>query len=187
VLRFNVPPACAPPASDTAKTIRGSLTATPDSALFNRVELQTKQLSGLVYSFKMSRSGDSSTSAAKTLAAASQPVFVIDGVVMEQLSAPPSTGYGFAFSCDHGCTKVTNPDGTTFYRFPAAPTISDIRAESPAAKAGFKVGDVVMKIDGVSILDDEAAARLTNAGRRPLQITVLRDGREIGLQLQSPK
>jgi S1-C subfamily serine protease len=117
-----------------------------------------------------------------------QPIYVIDGVRMEPVSSSPATGYGFAFSCGYGCVKVTNPDGTRFYRFPAAPKITAIRDDSPAAKAGLKVGDVVMKIDGVSILDYEGASRLADTEHKSsLHVTVLREGKEIDFVLQPPK
>jgi membrane-associated protease RseP (regulator of RpoE activity) len=113
---------------------------------------------------------------------------VIEGVRIEPSSTPPGTGYGFAFSCGYGCTRVIKPDGTSFYRFPATPKVTGVRDDSPAAKAGLKVGDVVMKIDGVSILDDDAAIRLSDTEHKlPLHVTVIRDGKEIEYVLQPPK
>jgi hypothetical protein len=118
----------------------------------------------------------------------SGPIYVIDGVRVEPSSVPPPTRYGFALSCENGCAKVTNPDGATFYRYNGPPTISAIRDASPAAQIGLKVGDVIVKIDGLSILGDDAAIRLAHAEQKSsLHVTVLRDGKEIGYLLQASK
>jgi membrane-associated protease RseP (regulator of RpoE activity) len=115
------------------------------------------------------------------------PIYVIDGVRVEPGATPPAIGYGFALVCGTACSRVTETDGTTFYRYAAAPSISAVRDGSPAATVGLKVGDEIVKIDGRSILEDEAAIRLAHAAQRgPLHVTVLRDGKEIDYLLQSP-
>jgi hypothetical protein len=117
------------------------------------------------------------------------PIYVIDGVRIEPFSVPAATRYGFAVSCQSGCTKVTNPDGTTFYRYTGPPMINAIRDTSLAANAGLRVGDAIVKVDGFSILSDDAAIRLAQSEPKssPLRVTVLRDGREIGVVLHAPK
>jgi len=173
ILRFDL--ASCSPRRDTTTQITGSVSTAPDSIPPVRM-VPLKRVEGAIQKRRMPDS-------------LAQPIYVIDGVRMEPFSAAPGTGYGFAFSCGgYGCVKVMNPDGTRFYHFPAPPTITAIRDSSPAAKAGLKVGDVVMKIDGKSILDYEAAIPLVSAERRqPLPITVLRDGKEIEYLLQPPK
>jgi PDZ domain-containing protein len=117
-----------------------------------------------------------------------QPVFVIDGVRIEPGAVPPSTRYGFAISCDRGCARVTNPDGTTFFRYGAPPAISAIRDTSVAVSSGLTIGDVIVKVDGLSILTDEASIRLMQAERtQTLRLTVLRDGKEVTVSLQTAK
>jgi hypothetical protein len=116
------------------------------------------------------------------------PIYVIDGVRFEQVSLPPVTKYGFELSCRPICTRVTNPDGTTFYRFGAPPTIVTLRDDSPASKIGLRVGDVVVKVDGAPILTDDGAIKLARSEEEAtLQLTVLRDGKEISYLLQAPK
>lgn len=116
------------------------------------------------------------------------PIYVIDGVRVDPSSTPPPSRYGFAVSCAPNCPEVTTPDGTTFHRYTAAPTISAIRDGSSAASAGLKVGDVMLRIDGRSILDDFAAIRLARAEQtQSLHVTVQRDGKEISFLLQAPK
>jgi hypothetical protein len=116
------------------------------------------------------------------------PIYVVDGVRFEQVSLPPVTKYGFELSCRPVCTRVTNPDGTTFYRFGSAPTIVTLRDDGPASKIGLKVGDVVIKVDGTSILTDDGAIKLAGSEERmSLQLTVLRDGKELSYVLQAPK
>jgi hypothetical protein len=114
------------------------------------------------------------------------PVYVIDGVRVEPTSVPPSSRFGFALTCRPTCVQVTNPDGTTFYRFDYAPAITALRDGSPAATIGLKVGDVVVKIDGLSILGDDGAIRLAHSEQKQsLHVTVQRDGKEIGYLLQA--
>ena len=70
------------------------------------------------------------------------PVYVIDGVRMEPTTVPPSSRFGFAVTCPSTCAKVTTADGTSFYKFDTTPAISAVLANSPAATAGLKPGDV---------------------------------------------
>jgi membrane-associated protease RseP (regulator of RpoE activity) len=116
------------------------------------------------------------------------PIYVIDGVRVEPTTVPPSSRYGFAVTCTPTCEKVTTPDGTSFYKFDTAPAISDVLANSPAATAGLKRRDVLVKVDGVSILEDDGAIRLSRSEQRQsLSLTVLRENKEMVLSLQIPK
>jgi membrane-associated protease RseP (regulator of RpoE activity) len=110
----------------------------------------------------------------------SGPIYVIDGVRVDPSSTPPPSRYGFAVSCSPNCPEVTSPDGSTYHRYTAAPTISAIRDGSPAATAGLKVADVILRIDGRSILDDEGAFALAGSAKKDfVRLTVLREGKEI--------
>ncbi len=116
------------------------------------------------------------------------PVFVIDGVTIEPADVPPDAQFGFALSCKPTCAKVTGLDGRSFYKFDAAPVVSAVLANRPAATAGLKVGDVLVKVDGLSILADDGAIRLSQSAQRPsLGLTVQRDGKEMVIQLQVPR
>jgi membrane-associated protease RseP (regulator of RpoE activity) len=114
------------------------------------------------------------------------PLYVIDGVKIEPSSVPPPSRYGFAVTC-RTCAKVTTPDGTSFYKFETLPPISDVLPNSPAAIAGLKPGDVIVKVDGFSILEDDGAIRLSRSDNQSLSLTVLRETKEMVVQLQIPK
>jgi len=116
------------------------------------------------------------------------PIFVIDGVKVEPTVMPPSSRFGFAVTCTPICEKLTTPDGTSFYKFDRAPVISEVLENSPAATAGLKQRDMLLKVDGFSILEDDGAIRLSRSEQRQsLSLTVKRDGKEMVVQLQVPK
>jgi serine protease Do len=63
--------------------------------------------------------------------------------------------------------------------------IDEVTGESPAAKAGFKAGDVVVEFDGERVRSARQLTRLvreTPAGRQ-VRTTVTRDGRRVELQV----
>lgn len=116
------------------------------------------------------------------------PIYVVDGVRVEPTVMPPSSRFGFAVTCTPICEKLTTPDGTSFYKFDRAPVISEVLANSPAATAGLKPRDMLVKVDGVSILEDDGGIRLSRSEQRQsLSLTVKRDGKEMVVQLQVPK
>ncbi len=60
--------------------------------------------------------------------------------------------------------------------------------ENPAQKAGLRSGDLITKINGVSVnRKSEVAAAIENCGGAPLQLTVERDGSEQRLKLAPAK
>jgi hypothetical protein len=104
-------------------------------------------------------------------------------------SAAATAGkYGFAISCLPSCTKTRASDGTDYWKFDGTPPIAGIRPGGPAALAGLQVGDVVLEIDGISILTEAGALRFQRAEQREsIRLTVQRDGRmrRVSLQLQA--
>jgi regulator of sigma E protease len=58
--------------------------------------------------------------------------------------------------------------------------IGDVVADAPAARAGIRKGDVVLRVDGVPVRTWEEMAARIRAGSpgKPLQITIRRDGTE---------
>jgi regulator of sigma E protease len=58
--------------------------------------------------------------------------------------------------------------------------IGDVVADAPAVRAGIRKGDVVLRVDGVSVRTwEEMAARIRmGTPGKPLQITIRRDGTE---------
>jgi hypothetical protein len=61
--------------------------------------------------------------------------------------------------------------------------VTDVEDESVAQKGGMKVGDVIVKIDGTKLADRSELTGAIRAGGPKKVITVLRDGKEIDLNL----
>jgi len=65
----------------------------------------------------------------------------------------------------------------------AIPVVGAVTADSPAQRAGFETGDVIVAIDGAPANDVRAAVNTIRASiDRELHITVLRTGSQIKLQ-----
>lgn len=126
----------------------------------------------------------------------SEPLIYVDGelVAPERLVEPvdpgASGGYGFAVACVPSCTAATATEGKTtfgYYRYGGTPPIIAVRHGGPADRAGVKVGDVILKVDGVSILEDAAAERLASVVRRnELRLTALHERKEVEYLLKFP-
>ncbi|HWQ22822.1 MAG TPA: M50 family metallopeptidase [Gaiellaceae bacterium] len=58
-------------------------------------------------------------------------------------------------------------------------TIASVTAGSPAERAGLRAGDRVVAVDGQPVSGRELGERILASGGRPLQLTVLREGREL--------
>jgi hypothetical protein len=128
-----------------------------------------------------------------------EPLIIVDGVPItsderRQLNLPhiDRTGrFGFAVSCEPSCTAATTKEGTlhyTYYRYDGFPPIVAIRPSSPADRAGLKVGDLVTKVDGHSIRDEEGARILAKLDRvDAVRITVRRDGKDVEVELRADR
>ena len=119
------------------------------------------------------------------------PLIIIDGVVMGRTLpevASPGGRFGFAFTCEPRCSAATGRDGAliyTYYKYRDFPPITAIAPGSAAERAGLKVGDIVVKVEGHSVLDDEGAKGLARLDRVDvLHLTVRRDGKEIDYTLK---
>jgi serine protease Do len=64
--------------------------------------------------------------------------------------------------------------------------VSDVKAGSPAAKAGFRVGDIILEVNGEKIEDDATMIAIVDEARTGdiLKMKVLRDRRRIDLALK---
>jgi len=64
------------------------------------------------------------------------------------------------------------------------PRVDEVLAGGPAARAGMQAGDVIVAIDGKAIADfDDFTRAVQPAAGRALQLTVLRQGRQVMLAL----
>ena len=120
-----------------------------------------------------------------------EPLIIIDGVVMGRglpEANSPVGRFGFAFTCEPRCSAWTGRDGPliyTYYKYRDFPPITAIGSGSAAERAGLKVGDLVVKVEGHSVLDDEGAKGLARLDRvDALHLTVRRDGKEIDYTLK---
>lgn len=127
-----------------------------------------------------------------------QPMIVVDGIPVSPdearaLGIPfDRTGrFGFAVGCQRACTPLTGKDGPlfyTYYKYSEFPSIIGVRPGGAADRAGIRAGDVVTKVDGVSVSEDEGAKNLARLERREhARVTVRRDGKEIEFSLQADR
>jgi PDZ domain len=120
----------------------------------------------------------------------SKPIIVVDGVVMEGGSSntQPAIGartgkFGFAVACEPSCTAATDVDGAlmyTYYKYDVPPQIAAVRTGSPAERAGIRVGDILLRIDGHSIVDADGALALARIDKKEsVRLTVRREGKDL--------
>jgi hypothetical protein len=122
-----------------------------------------------------------------------QPIIIVDGIrVSPDLAAALApldrTGrFGFAVECKPSCVAATTKEGTLryiYYRYDAFPPVAAIRPGGAAERAGLKVGDLVTKVDGHSIRDEEGARILAKLDRQDkLSLTVLRGDKELVISI----
>jgi hypothetical protein len=95
--------------------------------------------------------------------------------------------FGFAVACVPSCTRQRLSDGQDYWTFDGYPPVVAVDADSPAARGGLRVGDVVTAVNGVSILETEAALALMRSDRATaLRLTVRRsDGKSAEVRLRA--
>jgi S1-C subfamily serine protease len=92
--------------------------------------------------------------------------------------ASPAVGkFGFAVECKPSCTVQRRPNGEYYFKYDGYPRIVEVRERSAADRAGLRVGDVITKVEGRSILADDALR--DNEQKDQLHITLRRDGKDI--------
>ncbi len=115
------------------------------------------------------------------------------GPLVEIVQAGPDRArFGLAVECVPAavCTAARAADGSAYTRFSTAPTIAGVRDSSAAAEAGLRTGDVLIAVDGQSILSDDGALafeRATTKGKGSIRISVIRDGKQLDLTLIARK
>lgn len=81
-----------------------------------------------------------------------------------------------------GCTIATYTEGDI--------VVIDIFENSPADKAGLKVGDIIMKVDGTSYTDknsNDLSNYIKNSKKEKVVLTVIRDDKEIDITINLSK
>lgn len=71
---------------------------------------------------------------------------------------------------------------TAYGRYVMEPTVAEVRAESPAAKAGIQPGDRFVKVDGTPVETFSDVQRLVSGrGGDPIAFVMMRDGKEVSV------
>lgn len=66
--------------------------------------------------------------------------------------------------------------------------ITSVREDSPASRAGFKAGDIILAIDGETVEDPDDAMRLiAKKEEGPVEVRIMRDRREMSLTVTLEK
>jgi S1-C subfamily serine protease len=74
-----------------------------------------------------------------------------------------------------------------YFGVKAGALVSRVRAESPAASAGVKAGDVITTVNGVSVTNPGEVAREVSRGEGELTLIVVRDKKELTLKAALPE
>jgi hypothetical protein len=102
-------------------------------------------------------------------------------VVHSSGTSPAIGRFGFAVECRPSCSLNRSPSGDYYYKYDGYPRIVEVRERSAADRAGLRVGDLITKVEGKSILNEDAL-RGSDQGNR-LRITVRRDGKDIDVSM----
>jgi membrane-associated protease RseP (regulator of RpoE activity) len=96
-------------------------------------------------------------------------------------SSPAIGRFGFAVECSPSCSLNRSPSGDYYYKYDGYPRIVEVRERSAADRAGLRVGDLITKVEGKSILNEDPL-RGSEQGNQ-LHITVRRDGKDIDVSM----
>lgn len=81
-----------------------------------------------------------------------------------------------------GCSVATYSDGNI--------VVIDVFDNSPSDKAGIEIGDIIIKVDGISCenkTSTDISAYIKNSGREKVVLTVIRDNSEIDITVNLDK
>ncbi len=89
----------------------------------------------------------------------------------------PRGWFGFGFECGECYARTAPGDSATVWRFGSHPKVYSVDLGSPAARAGLRRGDVITRIDGLSILSPAGGRRFGSIRPgQPVKWTVVREG-----------
>lgn len=89
----------------------------------------------------------------------------------------PRGWFGFGFECGECYVRTSPGDSVAVWTFGSHPRVYSVDLGSPAARAGLRRGDIITRIDGISILTPDGGRRFASVrpGQR-VKWTVLREG-----------
>ena len=98
----------------------------------------------------------------------------------------PRGWFGFGFECNQCIARRAVRDSAPVWTFSTLPRVYSVDLGSPAAQAGLQRGDILTRIDGVSILSPDGGRRfgLIRPGQS-VRWTVLRDGAPLEVVAQA--
>ena len=103
-----------------------------------------------------------------------------------QSAGPRPIMFGFALECS-GCTR-DRPEGESMvpvWRYTDYPRVVAVAQGGAAERAGIREGDVLMSVDGMSILSSEGARRFSAARIADnIRLTMDRGGKSFDVELQ---
>jgi hypothetical protein len=113
------------------------------------------------------------------------PIIVIAGAVQPRGGSQPVPGkFGIASECEPSCSVKRTPTGEYYYKYDSYPRVVQVRKRSAADRAGVQVGDLIVEVEGRSILEDGSIVNLEQRDR--LRMTVRRDDKAIDVALVIP-
>lgn len=114
---------------------------------------------------------------APAIAAAPSAGVAVGAVPRPTFDLLPSGWFGFGIQCTECRWSVDEEDGTSTWEFSSPPEVSAVHAGSPAAAAGLRSGDVLLEIDGQTLVSEEGGRRFGSVKPgQSVRWTYLRDG-----------
>jgi serine protease Do len=80
--------------------------------------------------------------------------------------------------------ETLTPQLAQFFGVEEGVLVRTVNPKSPAEKAGIKAGDVILKVNGTPVTSAREISGLLRVGRKPMVFTVVRNHREITLNVE---
>lgn len=110
------------------------------------------------------------------------PMIIVNGRPVQAPAGTSQVGrFGFATECRPSCSTKQPAAGHYVFVYDGYPVVAEVRAGSPAAAAGLRVGDEIVAINGRSILADNA---LEGTDRDDLHLVVKRGGKQMAIAMR---
>jgi len=102
---------------------------------------------------------------------------------------PPMTGDGWEVLTGQAPRvgfegETLTPQLADYFGVKEGVLVRTVNEKTPAAKAGLKAGDVIFKINGTPVANTREISGMVRASRRNVTFTVMRNHREILLNLE---